>query len=694
MNDKLKQIGIEGSIFGDNAQVSIEQNLILPPVQEQAKQNLHNLPKSGAAKFVGRDEVLTGLATQLRETDRVAIAALTGMGGLGKSELALRYAWREWENKTYLGGVVWLTVAESDPGLSLLTFAQVHLGLRLLTEGELAERVRFCWQNWFRNEQDQALIIFDDVRKVEQIRDFLPPPDRRFKVIITTRNEQIARNFNPINLEVLSSDAAVELLAVFLPDAVASHPEKAQELANCLGYLPLGIELAGRYGQYMGLGLGELLERLQAQKLRDASLQVPENALMTAQRGVAAAFELSWGELSAGSRLAGEWLSLFAESGIPEHLALALFEERSSSLEKQPGGITEILQRYLPTFSRWFGLGRSPQPPLERGAIQGSSLESEAMESGSVEMEGIDLLKPSREDLRHLVNLNLLIDVGNNCYELHTLIRYYLREKLEASALKDEAKRTYGRVMVGIAQTVEQTLSLEDIAKLEPYIEHLKVAAEELYQWLDDEDLFWPFTGLGRFYSAQGLYPQAAPYFESCLTLSEQRFGKNHPEVAASLNNLAELYHDQGKYGEAELLHRRSLAIMEKQLGADHPHVANSLNNLALLYDNQGKYAEAEPLYRRSLAIKEKQLGFDHPDVVIGLNNLASLCRDQGKYEEAEPLYQRAIAICSEKLGENHPNTQTVIMNLFLMLSQFPDEELNRRFSPEMVKYIQSLRQI
>jgi hypothetical protein len=230
----------------------IEQNLILPPVQEPVKQNLHNLPNSGAVKFVGRDEVLTRLATQLREADRVVISALTGMGGLAKSELALQYAWREWENKTYLGGVVWLTVAKSDPGLSLLTFAQVHLGLRLPTEEELAERVRFCWQNWFRNEQDQALIIFDDMRKVEQIRDFLPPPDRRFKVIITTCNEQIAGNFNPINLEVLSSEWSV-------------------------------------------YEFKERLKRLQAQELKYASLQVPENALMTARRGVAAAFELVWG---------------------------------------------------------------------------------------------------------------------------------------------------------------------------------------------------------------------------------------------------------------------------------------------------------------------------------------------------------------------------------------------------------------
>ena len=62
-----------------------------------------------------------------------------------------------------------------------------------------------------------------------------------------------------------------------------------------------------------------------------------------------------------------------------------------------------------------------------------------------------------------------------------------------------------------------------------------------------------------------------------------------------------------GRYAEAEPLYRRSLAIREKQLGPDHPDVATSLNNLADLYRSMGRYAEAEPLYRRSLAIREKR---------------------------------------------------------------------------------------
>ena len=133
---------------------------------------------------MGRAEVLAKLDQQLQQNDRVAISTLTGMGGIGKSELALQYAWQEWDKKTYLGGIAWLTVADGDPGLSLLSFAQLHLGLTLPTEGELSDRVRFVWQVWLKNEQDQTLIIFDDVRDYQQVKDYLPPQaDMSFKEI-------------------------------------------------------------------------------------------------------------------------------------------------------------------------------------------------------------------------------------------------------------------------------------------------------------------------------------------------------------------------------------------------------------------------------------------------------------------------------------------------------------------------------
>jgi tetratricopeptide (TPR) repeat protein len=140
-----------------------------------------------------------------------------------------------------------------------------------------------------------------------------------------------------------------------------------------------------------------------------------------------------------------------------------------------------------------------------------------------------------------------------------------------------------------------------------------------------------------------GRYSEAIQIAQRVLAIREKALGRDHPEVAAPLNNLAQLYDKQGRYADAEPLYRRSLDIREKALGRDHPDVARSLNNLALLYQNQGRYAEAEPLYRRSLAIWERRLGRDHPEVATSLNNLAGLYRSQGRYADAEPLYRRSL---------------------------------------------------
>ena len=177
----------------------------MPSVPKENKENSHNLPNSGIAQFVGRADVLTQLDQQLQKGDRVAISTLTGMPGIGKSELALQYAWRDWPKQTYRGGLCCLNVADSDPGLSILSFAQIHLGLTLPEEGELVERVRYVWQGWLKNEQDQTLIIFDDVRDYQQVKDYLPSQtDQRFKVIITTRLKELSAKIQTLHGEHLT----------------------------------------------------------------------------------------------------------------------------------------------------------------------------------------------------------------------------------------------------------------------------------------------------------------------------------------------------------------------------------------------------------------------------------------------------------------------------------------------------------
>jgi CHAT domain-containing protein/tetratricopeptide (TPR) repeat protein len=211
---------------------------------------------------------------------------------------------------------------------------------------------------------------------------------------------------------------------------------------------------------------------------------------------------------------------------------------------------------------------------------------------------------------------------------------------------------------------------------------------------------------LAGLYQEQGRYAEAEPLLKRSLAISEKAFGPEHPDVASSLNNLASVYHHQGRYVEAELLLKRSLSISEKALGPKHPDLAPTLNNLAELYRDQGRYLEAAPFYQRSLSISEKALGPEHPNIAHILNNLAGLYDGQNRYAEAEPLYKRALAIREKALGLEHPDVAASLYNLAFLYRErghFEEAEaLNyrslgiweRAFGPENLDVSRSLNNL
>ena len=140
----------------------------------------------------------------------------------------------------------------------------------------------------------------------------------------------------------------------------------------------------------------------------------------------------------------------------------------------------------------------------------------------------------------------------------------------------------------------------------------------------------------------KGEYARATKVAKKALKVAEETLGVNHPDVATTLNNLAELYKTQGDYEAALPLYRRSLQIREEKLGKNHPNVATTLNNLAGYIRHKGLrsgVAVISPL----LANTRRKTGKNHPDVATSLNNLAELYQTQGDYEAALPLYRRSL---------------------------------------------------
>ncbi|BAY22733.1 NB-ARC domain-containing protein [Calothrix sp. NIES-2100] len=579
----------------------------IPHTPQITKEIHHNIPWSGVVEFVGRETELQNLHRLLQENQQVAIA---GMGGVGKTELALRYA--NQHRETYMGGICWLLPKSGDVGIQIVQFARTHLDLNIpegLTENpkqKLLAQVQYCWRHW---PQGEALLVLDDVRNYEEVKPYLPPSSSQVKVLMTTR--LYFGGIKQLSLDVLQPEAALDLLKSLLletPERVERELAVAKQLCEWLGYLPLGLELVGRYlARKRDLSVTEILQRLKAKRLDERSLSKSKSeANMTAQRGVLAAFELSWQELEEEDKQLGCLLSLFAAAPIPWYL----------------------VEQCLP------------------------------------EKEKEDL-----EDIRddQLLNFHLLQRKGNGIYQLHTLLREFFQYKLRGLEQAEEFKRSFCGVVVKIAKKIPKNPIFKQIKVFFLVIPHIAEVANHLIQYINDEDLIWPFIANARFYDGQGLYIQAEPWYKKCLEFSEKHFGKEHRNFASSLNNLALLYHSQGRYSEAEPLYRQALELARHLLGEENLDVASSLNNLAALYHSQGRYSKAEPIYLQALALRLKLLGEENLDVASSLNSLAEFYRSQGRYSEAEPLYIEALILKRKLLKEENPDIALSLNNLALL---------------------------
>ena len=469
------------------------------------------------------------------------------MGGIGKTELALQYAI---ENlPIYPGGICWLQARDQEIATQIVSFARANLGIKPPDDLEAEEQVRFTWQRW---PQGNALIVLDDVTDYDAIAPYLPPPNPRFKVLITTRLN-LGSSVKAIEIEELSDESAIALLKSIVGDErIEAQSSDAEKLCEWVGNLPLGLELMGRFlARKPDWAIAKLLERLESKRL-DAKALVEGESGMTASLGIAAALELSWTELNDEEKDLACLLGMFAVAPIPWNLVEQCIEE-----------LSKLPQKSLFTKLTSFLFRKKESQQLS------SQLNLEKLEN-------------CRDGLR---DRSLIKRVGDGVYQLHQIVQEFFREKLNEKG--DDAialKQAFGRVMVAQAQILDEVPTLDQIEQVRGAIAHLEETANQWLLILNEEDMIWPFVGIGRFYEGQGNYSLAEPWRYKSYDDLKQVLGNEHPSVATSLNNLAVLYKNQGRYEEAETLYLQALELRKKLLGNDHPDVATSLNNLAALY--------------------------------------------------------------------------------------------------------------
>ncbi len=533
------QTGIKDSTFGDNARIEIKQEINVPRQNQPIPSNV----RQGSPNFVGREDELVKIHSNLQERQGVIVCAVEGMGGVGKTELALQYATRY--QQEYVARY-WLSLREMGLAQAVVTMASPYLDLpEAMQSASLDEQAAWYWQNWLP-ETGNLLVILDDVPKAESIPDVAMPIDPRVRVLVTTRERELNVGFESVPLDVLSEEKSLELLRKIVGAAkVDKELVIVKEICQTLGYLPLGIELIGEYlSKNRFLTFAKLQERL---NLADESIARERRNKFYGYRGVEAAIQLSWEDISTGSQRVAMLLGLFAP--------------------------VEILWELVA------GIGASAE-----------ITEAELNEARG-QLDSLHLIQP--------------IDEECNFYKIHTLVREFFRAKLLKAEENHQFRQAFVTSLLAIAKEIPQSPTRDLIARVSPAIPHLDMLSREMLGDIPnpEEDLYLAFTGTAWFYSGQGLYELAEDPYQRCLNATQELLGDRHPFVAVSFNNLAVLYKSQGRYAEAEQLYQKSLQLMREIFGDRHLSVATSLNNLAELYHLQGRYAEAEQIHQESLQL-------------------------------------------------------------------------------------------
>ncbi|EIJ44235.1 hypothetical protein BegalDRAFT_3419 [Beggiatoa alba B18LD] len=205
--------------------------------------------------------------------------------------------------------------------------------------------------------------------------------------------------------------------------------------------------------------------------------------------------------------------------------------------------------------------------------------------------------------------------------------------------------------------------SPQDTEKVASAYKALLAAQENLYG-KEHADIATTLNTLAETYRLVGRYTEAEPLHRRALAIRQKLLGDDVLETTTSMNNLALLYYETSEYNKARPLYEKALKIRRRIWGDEHNYVALSADNLALLYWSMGEFKQAIPLYELVLSIREKNIGKDSPDVAVTLNNLAEVYRQTGKYPQARPLYERALKIREAVYGEQASVTLESLNNL------------------------------
>ena len=660
-----------------------------PAVAEKPLGKISNIPHPHNPNFTGRVDLLNRLSDALASGERAAFtqtSAITGLGGVGKTQLALEYSYRHADDYQ----VVWWVRSE-EPATLAADYASLAGRLDLPEKGSQDQRVSVeavrCWLE----KNGGWLLVFDNAQDPEELNDYLPRTGKG-DVIITSRNPNWGGTAKPLPVDVFSREESVE----FLKNRTGQE-DGADTLAEALGNLPLALEQAGAYIQETGISLSayiklfqerqkELLRRGKPDAYPDTVATTWDLSFQKASEEVPASADL----LNLCAFLAPDYIpkSLLTDGveHLPEPLASAVTDEMAlnyavAALKRY--SLMTVADDSLSVHRLVQAVARDRLSEKERKRWAEAAVR---LVNGAFPQESDDvrtwalcsvLLPHALAATEHAEGLGLVSKANGRLLNQVGSYLFGRGEFHEAKSAYEQAleieKMVYGPDHPYVATIVS------NLGEIQQKMGDL-AGAKKSFEWAleIDEKVYGPhnpnvatdLNNLGVVLKAVGDLASAKKGLERALEIDEKTLNPDHPYVARDLNNLGEVLRYMGDLAGAKSAFEQALKILKKSLGSDfdkHPQVAVTINNLGLVQRSMGDLEGAKEYFDLALKIDKKAFGPDfdkNPEVAVHFANLGILLKDLGDLEGARNNLEKALEICRSRLGENHPKTMWARKNL------------------------------
>jgi hypothetical protein len=549
--------------------------------------------------FVGRDEQLKRIAANLKSGDsttisEVTVAASSGLGGVGKTQLASEFVHRYGR---YFHGVYWVSFAEPGGIPAEIAFCGGTGGMNLRPDFHtlpLEERVRAVMAEW--QGELPRLLVFDNCEH-EGLLDCWLPPTGGCRVLVTSRRGHWDPSLGVIDLplDVFSRQESVALLCKHRPDLPADSAE-LDAIAEELGDLPLALDLAGRYlkrhrrevtpaAYLLEIRRPELLEHPSLRRARGIS---PTKHDMDVWR----TFALSYWRLDADDETDATAIRLLA---------------RAARL--------------------------APDVPIP------DSLLALTLNPHDSDDAPLELTTTVRDALDRLTHLGLLEESGGETLRMHRLVGAFALAEVPDDGAQAAVEAT-------CALAAGRAFREGQPARQEALLPHVRFVTDSARGRVDEMAANL-CTALNVSLSQLRAYDEALPYAERAWEISVELYGLEDRLTLQRRSNIGEVFEGKRDRVQARAIYQEVLEAQERALDPEDPDVAATLNNLGASFVHEDHYHETLRLYRRALRIRERVWEGTRPDdpdrmenayeLAESYGNMGALLIDLGRHEEAGP---------------------------------------------------------